>query len=103
MRALPESREKRWELLLFPFKAYAFIFPCWIVFLQAAPLAVREELMRATSWLAAGYGLTIVVFLVAGVIQLFAHRKEVAITSFVYAVLMFVILLVLLPACALAK
>ncbi|HXC99180.1 MAG TPA: hypothetical protein VN048_07550 [Verrucomicrobiae bacterium] len=103
MRLFPLSSREKWGLLLFPFKAYVIIVPVWALVLKAEPFYVRAELLQATNCVLEGYALCVPVFILAALIQFLKRQKFTAATSLMFGMATFIILLFLLPMCALAK
>ena len=75
----------------------------WAFVWKLEPFDVRAAQMQATDYILAGYVACVFVLLFAGAIQFAAHHRRSAVTSIVFAVAAFIVLVFLLPIFALAK
>lgn len=103
MTILPVSKQEWFSLLLFPFKAYAVIFPILCCFYSLEPFDVRVAQTWVMHGLELGYFCCIPIFTLAALIQITAHRREAAIMSLVFALAIMVSIFFLLPLLALAR
>lgn len=102
MRALPSNRREWLAFLLFPFKAYVVIAPIFFFVWDAATAGHRMRGVRAhvAAGIGSGYLICLLVFAITALIQVIARRRDAALTSFLFAVAIVVILYFWLPMCA---
>jgi hypothetical protein len=96
--------KKEWlSHLLFPFKAYVVIVPIWAAIQKHEPFYVREAQMKATGFILAGYAISLLVFILAAMIQFITHKPRSAWTNIAFAVGSLIASYFFLPLFALAK
>lgn len=103
MSITPVSKQKWLNVLLFPLKAYVIIIPVWGVIQTQESFHVREAQSDAAHYLLWIYALSIPIFILAAIVQFFAHHQRPAIENALFAVAALAASLFLLPMFALAR
>jgi hypothetical protein len=102
MNVIPHTRQEWFRFLLFPFKAFVVTSPIFLFVWIAVTEGYRVRGSRAEAAVPVGLGLILCVpiFVLVGLIQLIARRRDSAVTSFGFALAAFLLLyLWVLPMC----